>query len=382
MDCRQVLYTIVAFNQGDTTMATIEKRDNPDGKISYRVKVRLKGFEPQTATFARLTDARRWAAQTESAIREGRYFQTTEAKRHTLGEAIDRYLTEVMPRKSKGSIGAQKGQLLWWQEQLGCRTLADITPPLIAEYRDRLAREPIPSPAKDEAKAGPPRYRSNATVKMYLLTLSHLFTVAVKEWSWLEANPLERVNKPKLDNARVRFLDDDERGRLLTACQESESPDLHLAVVLALATGCRKMESMGLRWKQVDFSRKQITLTKTKNGETRTVPLSGLALDLLRERSKVRRIDTDLIFPAHNPASAIDLRTPFETALRVAGIENFHWHDLRHSTASYLAMNGASMLEIAAVLGHKTLAMVKRYSHLSEQHTAGVLESMNSRMFG
>lgn len=363
-------------------MATIEKRDNPDGKISYRVKVRLKGFEPQTATFARLTDARKWAAQTESAIREGRYFQTVEGKRHTLSEAVDRYLIDVMPRKSKGSIGSQQGQLMWWKSQLGYRTLADITPPLIAEYRDRLARESIPSPAKDETKAGPPRYRTPATVKMYLATLSHLFTVAVKEWSWLEANPLERVNKPKLDNARVRFLDDDERQRLLAACQESESPDLHLSVILALATGCRKMESMGLRWKQVDFSRKQITLTKTKNGETRTVPLSGLAFDLLRERAKVRRIDTDLIFPAHNPASVIDLRTPFETALRVAGIENFHWHDLRHSTASYLAMNGASMLEIAAVLGHKTLSMVKRYSHLSEQHTAGVLESMNSKMFG
>ena len=104
--------------------------------------------------------------------------------------------------------------------------------------------------------------------------------------------------------------------------------------------------------------------------------------DLLRDRAKVRRIDSDLVFPGRPPTRPASLRHAWETALQTAGIADFHWHDLRHSAASYLAMNGASLQEIAAVLGHKTLAMVKRYAHLSEQHTAGVVNRMNHVIFG
>lgn len=100
-------------------------------------------------------------------------------------------------------------------------------------------------------------------------------------------------------------------------------------------------------------------------------------------RSKIRRIDTDLVFPGHaSSTKPIDLRTPFETALKRAGIEDFRWHDLRHSCASYLAMNGASLAEISEVLGHKTLSMVKRYAHLGQAHTSRVVESMNTKIFG
>jgi integrase len=227
--------------------------------------------------------------------------------------------------------------------------------------------------------------------------LSHVFTVAVKEWQWLEDNPLLKVTKPKEPRGRVRFLSEDEqhpdgspiegeRTRLLTACKASKSPDLYPAVVLALSTGARSQEILGLRWGQIDFSRKVALLDnpeEIKNSERRALPLAGHALELLRDRAKVRRIDTDLVFPGRiNPHKPLDLRSPFETALRLADIKDFRWHDLRHSAASYLAMNGASLAEIAEVLGHKTLSMVKRYSHLSEAHTAGVVERMNRRMFG
>ena len=101
----------------------------------------------------------------------------------------------------------------------------------------------------------------------------------------------------------------------------------------------------------------------------------------MEERTKIRRIDTDLVFPGRRRNRPIDLRTPFETAVKRAGIEDFRWHDLRHSAASYLAMNGATLAEIAEVLGHKTLAMVKRYAHLSQAHTARVVEAMNVKIF-
>ncbi|MBP6733930.1 MAG: site-specific integrase [Chromatiaceae bacterium] len=349
-------------------MAAITLRTAKDGAKSYRVEVRLKGHPAQRATFDRLTDARKWAQATEAAIREGRHFKTTEAKRHTLAELVDRYAREVLPAKKDGHH--QGRQLAWWQDELGAYALADVTPSLIVEARDRLAAQIT---TKGTA-TGP------ATVVRYLAVLSHAFTVAIKEWGWVEANPLVKVTKPKEPRGRMRFLSDDERERLLAACRASASPDLYPAVILALSTGARQQEVMGLRWPQVDLGRKVATLLDTKNGEVRVLPLAGLALALLRERSKVRRLGTDLVFPGRrHPTNPIDLRTPFETALKAAGIADFHWHDLRHTAASYLAMNGASLAEIAEVLGHKTLSMVKRYAHLSEAHTAAVVERMNAR---
>ena len=156
------------------------------------------------------------------------------------------------------------------------------------------------------------------------------------------------------------------------------------AVVLALATGARRGEILGLRWKDVDFKRNRIVLEHTKNHERRALPLSRHALAVLDtlKRSPVRRIDTDLVFPKDGSDKPADLRYHWRRALEQAGITDFRFHDLRHSAASYLAMDGASLAEIAEVLGHKTLAMVKRYSHLSEQHTRGVVERMNLRIFG
>ncbi len=356
-------------------MATITLRTASDGSKSYRVEVRLKGYPAQRATFPRLTDARRWAQQTEAAIREGRHFKTTEAKRHTLGDVIDRYVREVSPSKKDGAHQAR--QLAWWKDQIGDYALADVTPALIAEARDRLA-------AQITQRKKP---TSPATVVRYLAALSHAFTIAMKEWGWIEDNPCRKVTKPKEPRGRVRFLDDDERERLLEACKRSASPDLYPAVVLALSTGARQQEVLGLRWPQVDLARKVAVLDETKNGERRVLPLAGPALDLLRERFEVRRLGCDLVFPGRKrqldgTIKPVDLRTPFETALKVAGITDFTWHDLRHTAASYLAMGGASLAEIAEILGHKSLSMVKRYAHLSDAHVAGVVEKMNARIFG
>ncbi|WP_131781169.1 tyrosine-type recombinase/integrase [Legionella gresilensis] len=351
-------------------MASIEERVSKEGKISYRVKVRLKGSPIQQATFDRKTDARRWAQQTEAAIREGRHFKTTEAKRRTLSELIERYIKEVIPLKPKNSKNTVL-HLKWWQRELGQYSLADVSPALIAERRDKLSSE----------KTTRNKLRSPSTVVRYLAALSHALTIAVKEWGWIEDSPIRRVTKPKEPRGRVRFLSDDERRRLLDECRKSESQYLYIAVVLALSTGARKMELMGLRWKDIDFNRQVITLHETKNGERRVLPLTGHALELIKELAKVQRLDCDFIFPNHQFTKPIDLRTPFENALKRAEITDFRWHDLRHSCASYLAMNNASLAEIAEILGHKTLQMVKRYAHLSDAHTSKVVARMNEQIF-
>jgi len=356
-------------------MASIRKRVQKNGTASYRVDVRLKGFPPQRATFPRLTDARKWAQHTEAAIREGRYFKTAEASRHTLGELVDRYVRDVLPTKPKAH--ARKSQLEWFKAEIGSYTLSDTTPARITECRDKLATKP--------GKRG--KVRGPASVNRYLAALSHAFTVAVNEWGWLDSNPLRKVAKRTEPRGRVRFLSDDlngqpgERTRLLDACKASDNPYLYPVVVLALSTGMRQGEIMGLTWDAVDLNQGRITLVETKNGERRVVPLVGYALVLLKQH--VRRLDTALLFPSKvNPSKPMDLRAPWNTALKNARVDDFHFHDCRHSAASYLAMNGASLPEIAEVLGHKTLQMVKRYTHLSEAHTTGVVASMNEKIFG
>jgi len=370
-------------------MANINKRIAGDGGVRYQARVRLKGFPEQAATFERITDAKRWVQDTEAAIRDGRHFKTSEAKRHTLGDMVDRYVRDVMPTKPK-SAKAQTRQLNWWKSRIGAYTLADVTPSLLAECRDKLASGMLEdgSMAREiknptgKSKALPIEPRSPSTVLRYLAAISHAYTIAMKEWGWVDSNPVMKVTKPKQPQGRVRFLSDGEREALLRECKAGNNPDLYLAVVLALSTGARQMEVMSLRWDQVDLNRKVITLYETKNGEIRALPLVHHAFELMKERAKVRRIDTHLVFPGANADKPILLRTPFDKAMARAGILNFRWHDLRHSCASYLAMNGASLAEIAEVLGHKTLQMVKRYAHLSHAHTSKVVESMNQKIFG
>ena len=345
-------------------MATIEKRTTDTGETSYRVKIRLKGYPPHTATFKRLTDAKKWTQDTESAIREGRHFKTAEAKKHSFNDLTTRYYSEILPHYNEKEQKERKSKLEWWASKIGYCLLADITPITITEHKNTMTQ-------------------SAATMDKYIKNLSHAFSVAVNDWGWLEDNPVKKVKSPKLPRGRVRFLDDEERQRLLTACQASSNKQLYLCVILALSSGMRQAELMGLKWQDVNLKDGFIILHETKNGERRRVPVSGLALSLLQEHAKVRRLDTALLFPGTiHKDKPIDLRKPFETALKAAEINDFHWHDLRHCTASYLAMNGASLAEIAEVLGHKTLSMVKRYSHLSDGHVSNVVASMNAKIFG
>ena len=353
-------------------MASIQERKSITGEISYRVLIRLKGHPQQTATFQRKTDAKRWASQTESAIREGRHFTTSEAKKHSLADLVNRYASEVLPSKPKSAKG-QLRQLLWWKEELGHYSLSDVSPALISEYKNKLAAGITRSHTP----------RTPATVKRYMAALSHAFTIAIKEWQWIDSNPMLKVTKPIEPRGRVRYLSDDERTRLLSACKESPYQHLYLIVVLCLSTGARKMEILGLDWRNVDLSREVITLHETKNGERRLLAVTGHALELLRQHSRLRRLDSNLVFPSNNkPSQPIDIRCHWEAAIKKAEITDFLFHDLRHSAASYFAMNGATIAEIAEILGHKTLQMVKRYAHLSEAHTKSVVERMNKKLFG
>ena len=344
-------------------MAVIEERRTKGGELSYRVKVRIKGRPSASRTFKRKTDAKKWAVKTEAAIREGRHFG--ESHRHTLVEALDRYLRDDLPSLSSSEQRNRTRQLAWWRAALGPYMLNDLTPALIGENRDKLGAP------NDSGKR-----RAPATVVRYLAALSHVLSRAV-EWGWIRDNPAKAVTRPREPRGRVRYLTDEEREALLAACAASDLAMLHPMVVLALATGARRGELLSLRWPDVDLERGRVVFHHTKNGDRRSAPLTGVPRAVLAEWGKVRQLDDDRVFPRASFPHRI-----WDRALREAGITDFRFHDLRHSAASYLAMNGASLLEIAEVLGHKTLTMVRRYAHLTDGHTTGVVSRMNDAIFG
>lgn len=365
-------------------MATIEKRKLDDGTTSYRVKVRLKGYPPESATFSRLTDAREWVQKTEADIKAGRHFGAS--KRHTLTDLIDSYEKSAKHKELK-SAKEMRGRLDWWRKQYGEKLLQDITPGIVAQGRDVLINENLTVRRRGDdgvvSRVLLEKKRSGATTNRFLAALSTACAYGVKELCWLERNPVERVSKPKENKGRVRFLDDAELPRFLAACRKHS--DLYLAVLLSLTTGGRQSEVMGLRWTQIDLKTGRATLYAgtTKNDDARVLSLVGEAFTLLQERAKVRSLTDDRIFPATHKAkksSFIALRTPFIAAMKEAEITDFHWHDLRHTCASYLMMNGVSSLEISKVLGHRTMAMVSRYAHLAPSRVSDIGNALAQKM--
>ena len=364
-------------------MARIAKHRPKNGKIKevitkqgekrYHVRIRLKGAPVQCGVFPNVTKAEQWIQQVESSIREGRYFKNAEAKKHSLGELVDRYIKEILPSKPK-SYDKQKMQLLWWKAQIGHCILSEFSrsPAALIEHRDKLAKSPT--------KLG--NARSPSTVIRYLAALSHAFTVAVKEWGWMDDNPMRKVSKPKEPRGRERFLSTDERTRLLQACRESANPYLYLIVVVALSTGMRFSEILNLTWKDLEFEHNRIILRDTKNGESRPVALVGYAREQLFEHSKKRRLDTFLVFPGvRDPSIPITIRHAWSEALEKAGVEDFKFHDLRHSFGSEMNMNRATDQQLRILLGHKSPKMTARYTHMSTEYCAAIVGEMTDKIF-
>jgi integrase len=375
-------------------MATIRKRIDANGNKSYHVQIRIKGFPPQTQSFDTMTLAKRWATDTESELRAGRYMPRVEAQRHTVREMLEKYRDEILiPLKPK-EVRAQGPQLDWWIQKLGAYSLADLPSVAIGKCRDELLQTPLPSrrPKRegDEIEDTEPRYRKPATVVRYMALLSHAFSVAVKEWQWLTESPMTKVSKPKVSNARIRYLSDDEQTQLLGAAKYSANRYLHTILVTALSTGMRYSEIMNLRWRDVLVDDQEafglILLQTTKNGEPRGVPLVKAACSAIKAMRTIHakeqrgHVKGDaLLFPSEDDAEKpVEIRKAWETALKRAGVENFRFHDLRHTAASYLAMEGATAPEIAEILGHKSLQMVKRYSHFNKAHIVGLMSRMST----
>jgi integrase len=311
-------------------------------------------------------EAREFEAHARLQMRAGQWGAHGEARRRSLAEAIDRYVALLPSLKLKDERNRRR-HAHWWREKLGQLALADLTPARVSAVRDELLLGQHGVHAEQ---------RSPATATRYLAALSAILTTAVEDWGWLQDNPVKRVRKPKEPAGRVRYLSSDELRALLKECQASTSKALYPVVVLALATGMRKGEIQSLRWRQVDLERDLLTLEHTKNGKPRQLPLVGHARDVIAALAFEQASPEDYVFASKKAGCAVDVAKAWSNAVRNSGLNDFRFHDLRHTAASYLAMRGASLLEIGHVLGHRSPQMTQRYAHLSTDHTRKVLADM------
>ena len=284
-----------------------------------------------------LGDARR-------QLRSGAFRITLEEQHRTFGELMERFLSEhVTKRASQRSYVGYARRLRGF---FGDGTpLADITPRLIAEYKSQLFADEL----------------APASVNRHLATLKKAFNLAVREWEWCQRNPVLSVSMERERNGRDRWLTIEEESRLLAAC----APGLRDIVQFALGTGMRMGEILSLSWRGVDLTRRTVMLFHSKNGERRTIPLNQTVLNIIKERGKVRSLRTDLVFPsqANTPLESGHLRRAFRLALKKARIEDFHFHDLRHTFATRLVQAGIELYKVQRLLGHKSPIMTQRYAH-------------------
>ncbi|MUV14687.1 tyrosine-type recombinase/integrase [Noviluteimonas gilva] len=351
-------------------MATIEPRTLQDGTKRYRVRVRLQGELPRTKTFKRLTDAKAWAAKVESDLGHGTYVPTALERRRTLRELIGKYRDEYLPTRQIRDEAKQRSLLAWWDENYGHMTLDRLKPEAIAEARRRLQTR---SNRDGEPLAG-------ATVNRYLAALSAVCKWAWKELRWLPSNPVLDVSKAPESEGIVRFLSDAERTALLKTCRQSSDSNINLAVLLALATGARYSNIRYLKWSDIDLTSGRLRFVETKNRQPRYVPLIAPAKEALRAHRKADPTKEGWVFKGAHDNAPADLDKPWRKVRASAGLTDFRFHDLRHTTASYLTMNGASLAEVAEALGHRTLVMAKRYSHQTGEHVRATLERMSEHL--
>jgi len=366
-------------------MAVIEKRSSVKHGTRWRARVRLKGGGAASETFSSRKDAIAWARKTEAGIIEGRFFPERASQSRTAADLIDRFIRETLPRKALRSAARQSAYLAWWRAEIGSVVLSDLRAEHVTNAINRLMASPATRPAgKKGRRRDTGTTITGATANRYKAAFSAACKVGVGGYGWLQANPCREITRNAEPDGRKRFLSDDERERLLAECAK-HGATLRDVVVLSLATAARQGELLGLRWCDVDLDRPEGAIAKfprTKTGGERVVPLVGEALSIMRERFDARPAgkDTDLIFRGRkNHSKPLDVQAIFRRACKRAGVHDFHWHDLRHTAASELAKSGASIFEIQAVTGHRTLQMVQRYVHVSEPHQREAIERMMSK---
>lgn len=313
----------------------------------WQARVRRQGYPDVTRSFINKNEAERWARSIESDMDKGQFTDIQEAQRTTLRELILRYVREVTPTMKSVTEDTVRLNAIA-RKPIASWRLANLNAARIAAFRDERLKEV-----------------SNGTVIRELAYLSSIINHARREWGINTPNPVQHVRKPPSPAGRTRTLSIDEKTKLLNALEPSGRQNIWTKpiVVLALETAMRRSELLALRWEHIDLVRQTALLPDTKNGTSRTVPLSTAAVELLG--SLPRNISGNVF-----PIRYFTLDAAFKRAVKRAGLENFHFHDLRHTAITAIAEKLPNLIELSAVTGHKSLSMLKRYYHPSVEDLA------------
>jgi len=327
------------------------------GPTGHQIRVTSWGFTVQANGRQRRRFNAAWTKETAQEALAKFLLQTDQPTTNliTFADAAERY---AQAKARKRSIREDKKTLKRLLAHFGRETKLDkLTANVISQYRDQRL---LAGSQNRKSEDGRPLPLSAAAVTRELALLRHLLRLAHEEWGALAAVP--RIRLEKEPQGRLRWLTAEEATRLLARCRETKNPALADLVEFCLFTGLRQAEALGLIWDRVDRSRGVVLLELTKSGRRREVPLNNEADAVLVRRSPQA---TGLVF---GTSSWYSYRSSWEHSVAAAKIDNFRFHDLRHTFASWAVQRGASLQEVKDLLGHSTLAMVMRYAHLSPEH--------------
>jgi len=296
----------------------------------------------------------------------------------TVSQAINAYMAAY-----EGKHESRAQRMSWWEEKIGQLTLSEVDEDHIYFALEELSNKKARYYAGKDAD-GKSIFKSKnkpyapATINRYAAAIGALFSWCIKKritpkgWE----HPCKAIERKPENNEVVRFLSDAERLALLAACKESKWQKLYLLALLGITTGARKGEIKKLRWSDIDLERGLASVGITKNGDRKTLPLTPI---VIKELEKFASPGNQLVFASRvRPDKPYNHELVWKLALKKSNVKNFRFHDLRHTCASFLAQNNATLLEIADVLGHRNMAMTRRYSHLATAHKANLI----GRIFG
>ena len=323
-------------------MASFRKRN---GK--WQARIQRKHSPSISQSFYELDTAKKWVRKIEREIDLG--LISLKPSKTPFSYLLIRYQKEILPLKKNTQADFFRINVIL-QHTLSKLYIEDIKSHDVASFRDNLI-------AKGKAAN---------TVRLYLAIISHLFTVAKTEWGFeIIDNPALRIRRPKLPPSSDRRLSDEE---IKLICEHTQSLYLANAIKIAVYTGMRISEIIFLNWKMIDLDNHFIKLSFTKNNESRIIPLSEKALLVINTISK----DNQRLFPINPHAISV----AFRKACKRAGIKNASFHTLRHEAISRLFEKGLNPMEVSAISGHKSMQVLKRYTHIK---TTYLLEKINAK---
>jgi len=317
------------------------------GKIWYiDYRAGYKRYREAVGTSRKLAEA--VLAKRMTQIAENRFLDVAKSRQTTFEAVVSAYMDWALVNKRSADRDERSIRTLarWF----GDKKLHQITPLALERYKRERSQEV-----------------SRSTVNRELACLKHIFSKAVV-WDLADDNPVKKVKLFKEPPGRVRFLSLEEIRRLLAA----STPHLRPIIMVALLTGMRKGEILRLQWKDLDFERGLIHVRNSKNGEDRRVAMSREVEAILGGLPRTQAG----VFTHPDGSPVANIKTCFENAVQRAQLEDFSFHDLRHTFASYMMMNGAEILTVSRILGHKTLNMTLRYAHLSPSFQREAMERL------